>query len=427
MRTGLILLLALGTLAPSSFGQAEFSVSHYERSLFCDDFTGRRLARRQWPGQSGAYLRRDESASGCVELSASRGAAQLELRSAEIDLEGAPRAKLVYALAAAHVEDSDTLDVEVADRAGGWILIDRVSGAEVSGEFRERTAHFPAEALHSGGRVRFRARPDDPGDTWRIEHAEVIAYSASPMHSLAIDVSPPLDIEVRVLGPDDTVAEPRPAPFERMTSAEQRWALIAPAQVDGWVFSQWLVNGAAPSTARGIVLSTDRDTQATLRYRNGPGAPRLAAVSVETSPPDAALIRVGLGPELLYDEVTSGELLEALVDETLTLVAPAREGGRVFLRWLVDGAPRADGENALTLRVDADLRLVAQYALLGDMNDDGRLDRKDVDLFILALADPAAFDAIAPGIGRIARGDMNGDGALNREDVDRFVLLVTGL
>jgi hypothetical protein len=100
--------------------------------------------------------------------------------------------------------------------------------------------------------------------------------------------------------------------------------------------------------------------------------------------------------------------------------------GRVFLRWTVDGAPRADGENVLTLRVDADLRLTAHYALLGDMNDDGRLDRRDVDLFILALADPLAFDTLAPGIGRLLRGDVNGDGALNELDVEPFVSLVTG-
>lgn len=62
----------------------------------------------------------------------------------------------------------------------------------------------------------------------------------------------------------------------------------------------------------------------------------------------------------------------------------------------------------------------------GDMNDDGMLDFDDLDLFVLALFDRAAFDALGTGIDADARGDFNGDGVLNFDDLDLFVNALFG-
>jgi len=56
----------------------------------------------------------------------------------------------------------------------------------------------------------------------------------------------------------------------------------------------------------------------------------------------------------------------------------------------------------------------------GDANCDGIRDLADVPAFILALTDPAGFEAAYPGCD-IHRCDVNGDGAVNGRDIQPFV------
>ena len=58
--------------------------------------------------------------------------------------------------------------------------------------------------------------------------------------------------------------------------------------------------------------------------------------------------------------------------------------------------------------------------LPGDMNCDGVVNLADVDPFVLALVNPAAYALAFPGCDVLA-GDMNGDGLLNGLDVGLFV------
>jgi hypothetical protein len=61
----------------------------------------------------------------------------------------------------------------------------------------------------------------------------------------------------------------------------------------------------------------------------------------------------------------------------------------------------------------------------GDLNCDGALNGYDIDPFVLALIDAAAYAATFPDCDRTL-ADINGDGAINGYDIDPFVQLLTG-
>ncbi len=61
----------------------------------------------------------------------------------------------------------------------------------------------------------------------------------------------------------------------------------------------------------------------------------------------------------------------------------------------------------------------------GDLNCDGVLNVFDIDPFVLALSDPAGYEAAQPDCdGMLA--DINADGAVNAFDIDPFVALLAG-
>jgi hypothetical protein len=60
----------------------------------------------------------------------------------------------------------------------------------------------------------------------------------------------------------------------------------------------------------------------------------------------------------------------------------------------------------------------------GDMNCDNVLNPSDIDLFVQAMIDPAAFNQAHPECGYFY-ADVNGDGKLNGLDVGPFVRLLT--
>jgi hypothetical protein len=61
----------------------------------------------------------------------------------------------------------------------------------------------------------------------------------------------------------------------------------------------------------------------------------------------------------------------------------------------------------------------------GDLNCDGAVDGYDIDPFVLALTDPAAYAAAHPDCDYML-ADVNGDGAVNGYDIDPFVGVLTG-
>jgi hypothetical protein len=61
----------------------------------------------------------------------------------------------------------------------------------------------------------------------------------------------------------------------------------------------------------------------------------------------------------------------------------------------------------------------------GDMNCDGAVNTFDIDPFVLALTDPAAYE-MWYGECVLMYADINADGAVNTFDIDPFVILLTG-
>ncbi len=64
---------------------------------------------------------------------------------------------------------------------------------------------------------------------------------------------------------------------------------------------------------------------------------------------------------------------------------------------------------------------------LGDANDDGILNNLDIAWFVLALADPSAYQAMFPDVDPEFVLDMNQDGAFNNLDIAGFVTALLGL
>lgn len=64
-------------------------------------------------------------------------------------------------------------------------------------------------------------------------------------------------------------------------------------------------------------------------------------------------------------------------------------------------------------------------ALPGDVNCDGVLNNFDIDPFVLAVGDGAAYSAAFPECS-IRRADMNSDGVVNNFDIDGFVSALAG-
>jgi hypothetical protein len=69
--------------------------------------------------------------------------------------------------------------------------------------------------------------------------------------------------------------------------------------------------------------------------------------------------------------------------------------------------------------------LTVTTSLPGDLNCDGAVNTFDIDPFVLALTNPAAYAAAHPDCDFML-ADINGDGLVNAFDIDPFVLLLTG-
>ncbi len=78
------------------------------------------------------------------------------------------------------------------------------------------------------------------------------------------------------------------------------------------------------------------------------------------------------------------------------------------------------------LHLTANMVLCAPGPRLGDMNCDGALNAFDIDPFVLALTDAAAYAAAWPSCDYML-ADINGDGAVNAFDIDPFVDCLTSL
>ena len=108
----------------------------------------------------------------------------------------------------------------------------------------------------------------------------------------------------------------------------------------------------------------------------------------------------------------------------LDISAVADNKPAVYLRWTMgttDGAWRFCGWNVDDVKLTS-LVCVPPWPV-GDMNCDGSVDFGDINPFIQALTDPAAWQQTYPGC-PLSNGDINGDGALDFGDINPFVALL---
>jgi hypothetical protein len=90
-----------------------------------------------------------------------------------------------------------------------------------------------------------------------------------------------------------------------------------------------------------------------------------------------------------------------------------------------NGSFTQHGSLYLTGGIAARCLAVWEPFLLGDMNCDGVINNFDINPFVLALTDPAAYRATYPNC-NIMNADVNGDGDINNFDINPFVALLTG-
>lgn len=127
---------------------------------------------------------------------------------------------------------------------------------------------------------------------------------------------------------------------------------------------------------------------------------------------------VAWGPYLWADGLTprSDGLTWSCTDFNTDGTHPAPPGREKVGTMLLDFFSTSPQTTSWFLRPNADG--------IGDMNCDDRVDNFDIDPFVLALTQPATYEAQFPNCQR-RRGDINGDGQLNNFDIDAFVLLLT--
>lgn len=104
-----------------------------------------------------------------------------------------------------------------------------------------------------------------------------------------------------------------------------------------------------------------------------------------------------------------------------TRIDPAG-GWKLWQAWSVNNAGQIVGNGKIGGFLHA-FRLTP--IARGDMNCDGHVDNFDIDAFVLAILDQAAYAAEYPNCTLLA-GDMNVDGAFNNFDIDPFVACIIG-
>lgn len=90
----------------------------------------------------------------------------------------------------------------------------------------------------------------------------------------------------------------------------------------------------------------------------------------------------------------------------------------------IRGGNNGGGDLFAMLRSGCSLVLADGTVLPGDLNCDGVVNFDDINPFVLALSNPAAYGQQFPNCNILA-GDINGDGRVDFADINPFVALLT--
>lgn len=144
-------------------------------------------------------------------------------------------------------------------------------------------------------------------------------------------------------------------------------------------------------------------------------------------------------PALMALVTLANPVVHASADDPPTLIAhgendtlvPIRQSERLFEALDAAGveAPftrvAGAGHGGLGAATDTSAQRFIRKHLsrAGDLNCDGRIDNFDVDPFVLALVQPAAYSAAQPNCRR-SNADVNTDGVVDNFDIDAFVTVL---
>lgn len=419
------------TTRDAAGGAAEGPRRPGERVVYLfDDFSAARLSPENWELAAGVRPTRELDDRGRpvtvarLEGASARTGRSPELRSVPLPLAGVGWAELSFTVRPRGLSAGRRLLVEYLSADGRWRPLGQiVSDDRDSPAFARERFGLPDDARHANARIRFRAEPSPGRGAWCLD--EVVVAGRGGVCELRVRLWPERRARVMLVlsGGEETTEEV--VPFGRALPAGTSLSLVAPSAVAGWVFSHWSLDGLpVPGGQRVLTLELSRSLEATAHYRPWIYGRTPARVTIGTSPELPVSIAVGPAPERLYAELSSPAEYEGLTGEWVTLLVPARTQRWVFVRWVVNGEPLSAADNLLEHRIRGDDTLLAEYARLGDMNGDGVLDQYDVDEFVLALVDPAAYAERYPELDRTRRGDINGDGVLDLLDVESLVDLM---
>lgn len=344
------------------------------------------------------------------------------LTSPEFELRGLPVVAISALLAPHGGAAAEPLLIEARAALGEWLPVDRLHPlGRTAGQCALWSATLPDACAGATAQLRFTAEGSGDDSGWILAEVTAVGYETGA--ALRVESAPLNGAAVAVGGEFSGTLHERPTPFTQHLASATVTRLLAPAVADGRVFVSWLCNGEElPAGQRAVSIETFAEQLVVAQYAAPPDAPRDAvAIQVLSEPADGMPCWVAHDDFGLCAAMTTPGRTDVLAGERVTLHVPPRTEELVFVRWrAADGSGEA-AEPALRCAPLTDSAWVAEFALLGDMNDDGALDKYDVDPLILAISDPRTYERLFPGVGRAARGDLNGDGALDERDIEPFV------
>lgn len=394
------------------------------RALFSADFDSAAQARRQWEEPFDAELTGPQPPDGVplnVAVLEPRRGQSAGLVSRSISLFGVRAAEL--RLAAMPRDAVGALLVEYLAEDGVWRLLDCIEA--VPGEapdFARRLRLLPEDALHPAFRFRVRVSPES-GGAWYVDEIAIAERVDARFCRLTVAGASAEQFAFDLFTDEPDVAPREMAPMTRALPAGSRVYLVAPPALPDAGFDHWSFDSRRPDEAgRAVLLEVGDDVSVTAHFRPDRVGDGVFDVSVESEPRTVTL-STGLDTAARFARQSTPFRAAFRVGELLSLSAPLRTEELAFEGWMVDGQ-FAGADTELELRIEQDTSIVARYVRIGDMNADARVDKFDVDLFVLAIADADAYDARYPDLDRVLRGDVNGDGLFDEADIERFIDLV---
>lgn len=356
-------------------------------------------------------------AAGGVELPVGS-----RLTSPEFELRGMPVVVISALLAPGGGAAPEPLRVEARADRGEWLHVGRAFPlGRTPGQFALWSATLPDACAGVRAQLRFTSEGSSDAGGWALAEVSAVGYESSAM--LRVESAPLNGVTVVLGGEFPGALHERPTPFTQNLASATVTRVLAPAIAEGHVFVSWQCNGVElPDGQRAISVETFAEQLAVAKYAARSEAPRDAVtIQVLSEPADGVPCWVAHDDFGLCAAISTPGQADVLAGESVTLHVPPRTAELVFVRWRPADGSSEVGEPVLRCAPLADSTWVAEFALLGDMNDDDALDKYDVDPLILAISDLRAYERLFPGVGRAARGDLNGDGSLDERDIEPFV------